>query len=80
MNFFEHNLFAVPKDRKIYDLILIRNVFIYFTPTDQKKVLDLILPRLSTNGILIIGESESITGINEGLVKVENLIYRKTAG
>lgn len=80
MNFFEHNLFTPLKDRKIYDLILIRNVFIYFTPADQKKVLDLILPRLSTNGILIIGESESITGITMDLVKVENLIYRKTAG
>lgn len=80
MTFFEHNLFSVPKDRKVYDLILIRNVFIYFTPADQKKVLDLILPRLADNGILIIGESESITGINAGLTKVENLIYRKATG
>lgn len=80
MIFFEHNLFSVPKDRKAYDLILIRNVFIYFTPEDQKKVLDLILPRLTENGILIIGESESITGISAGLLKIENLIYRKAAG
>ncbi|UXR63639.1 protein-glutamate O-methyltransferase CheR [Bdellovibrio bacteriovorus] len=80
INFFEHNLFAPIKDRKMYDLILIRNVFIYFTPADQKKVLDLILPRLNPGGILIIGESESITGINAGLAKVENLIYRKASG
>nr|WP_295904646.1 protein-glutamate O-methyltransferase CheR [uncultured Bdellovibrio sp.] len=77
MNFFEHNLFTSLKDKKTYDLILIRNVFIYFTSADQRKVLDLILPKLAADGILIIGESESLTGISSGLAKVENLIYRK---
>lgn len=80
MKFFEHNLFTPPKDKKQYDLILIRNVFIYFTQEDQIKVLKLILPHLTSDGILIIGESESLTGINVGLTKVENLIYKKVVG
>lgn len=80
LKFFEHNLFTLPKEKKIYDLILIRNVFIYFTPDDQKKVLDFILPKLSNDGVLIIGESETVTGASVELEKVENLIYKKMAG
>lgn len=80
IKFFEHNLFTPLNDKKTYNLILIRNVFIYFTPIDQKRVLDLILPKLSEGGILIIGESESISGMATGLVKVENLIYKKENG
>lgn len=80
LKFFEHNLFTSLKEKRQYDLILIRNVFIYFTPADQMKVLELILPHLTNDGILIIGESESLTGINGGLTKVENLIYKKAVG
>lgn len=80
LKFFEHNLFTPLNEKKNFDLILIRNVFIYFTPADQKKVLDLILPKLADDGILIIGESESLTNIGAGLLKVENLIYKKDIG
>lgn len=80
IKFFEHNLFTALKDKKTYNLILIRNVFIYFTPVDQKKVLDLILPKLAEGGVLIIGESESISRMGTDLIKVENLIYKKENG
>lgn len=79
IKFFEHNLFMPMKDKRVFDLILIRNVFIYFKPIDQRKVLDQILPVLSPDGTLIIGESETLAGISDGLHKVENLIYKKDA-
>jgi chemotaxis protein methyltransferase CheR len=78
ISFFEHNLFTKLKNKTIFDLILVRNVFIYFSPTDQRIVLDLILPHLADDGILIIGESESLSGIDAGVEKIENLIYKKS--
>ncbi|MDD3052199.1 MAG: protein-glutamate O-methyltransferase CheR [Candidatus Cloacimonetes bacterium] len=77
VKFFQHNLFNKLADKKEFDLILIRNVFIYFTSEDQKKVLNLLTPIISKDGTLIIGESETLSGIDDGLMKVENLIYKK---
>ena len=41
------------------DLITCRNVFIYFTPATQKKVLSLFHFGLKTGGVLCLGSSES---------------------
>jgi chemotaxis protein methyltransferase CheR len=46
-----------------YDIILCRNVAIYFSEADRKKLFDRITSVLSPDGYLIIGSTESLLGL-----------------
>jgi chemotaxis protein methyltransferase CheR len=46
-----------------FDVILCRNVAIYFTLEDRKKLFNKIAERLEPDGFLIIGSTESLTGV-----------------
>ncbi len=79
LKFVRHNLFmALPTTEK-FDLILLRNVLIYFTPEDQKKAIEKLEPRLTSEGVLIIGESESLASIETDFKSIATLIYAKSA-
>lgn len=80
LSFFEHNLFNPLRNSINFDLILVRNVFIYFTAADQEKVLSKLWEKLDPKGVLIIGESESLASLNCNFRKIDNLIYSKTEG
>lgn len=75
LRFNTHNLFNPSVSQDKFDLVLCRNVLIYFTPADQEKVLDNILMRMTEKSMLIVGESESLTHIRSGFKYVEPLIY-----
>ena len=60
-----------------FDVIFLRNVMIYFDPPTKAKVVNNLLPRLKRGGHLIIGHSETLTGIVDHLVTVRPTIYRK---
>ena len=47
-----------------YDIILCRNVAIYFSPESRKDIFERIANQLNPGGILIIGASESLMGIS----------------
>lgn len=57
LKFQTHNLFHSFSSSEKFDLILLRNVLIYFKTDDQEKVLSLLASKLSADGILVIGES-----------------------
>lgn len=77
IQFKEHNLFnPLPKGEK-FDLILLRNVLIYFTKTDQEKALRNICLHLKDEGVLIIGESESLTFLKTDFKYLSPLVYLK---
>jgi chemotaxis protein methyltransferase CheR len=61
-----------------FDMIMCRNVMIYFDKQTQAKVLTRLCDRLKRGGYLFIGHSESITGIDLPLVTVANTVFRKT--
>jgi len=46
-----------------FDIIFCRNVAIYFTPEDRKKLYNKIADVLSPDGYLIIGSTESLNGV-----------------
>ena len=60
-----------------FDVIFLRNVMIYFDHETKAKVIDNILPRLKSNGYLVIGHSESLNGITNRVTQVAPTIYRK---
>ncbi len=79
INFTTHNLFTEFKNQNQFDLVLIRNVLIYFTGPDQEKVLSLIAPKLEKDGVLIIGESESLAHISTPFKHISPLVYKLDA-
>ena len=77
VNFFPHNLFT-KATRGPYDLVLLRNVLIYFDLEDQARVLRNIRRAMRDDGVLIIGESESIGMLGCGFSDVEPFVYKTT--
>lgn len=75
--FREHNLFDAP--RRGFDVILVRNVIIYFNEADTTRVLGHCIGALRPDGLLVIGESESLTGRDSDLEYLAPCIYRKSS-
>ncbi len=51
----------------MFDLILCRNVLIYFDTDTKRKILDTMLPMLFPSGALVLGCAETIININDEL-------------
>lgn len=56
-----------------YDIILCRNVAIYFTQEDRKKLFHKLAQALEPDGYLIIGSTESLTGVSPLFVPKRHL-------
>jgi chemotaxis protein methyltransferase CheR len=78
IRFFQHNLFKVHPQANHFDIVFIRNVLIYFGQTDQEQVLANIYPALTAKGVLVIGESESLSSLKTEYKYKSPLIYEKS--
>jgi len=77
--FKQHDLLKDPYERN-FDLILCRNVFIYFTSTTQKRLITSFVQSLNPGGYFIVGSAEQIMDpASFGLERVSYCIYRKPA-
>ncbi len=56
-----------------FDVIFCRNVAIYFSAEDKKKLFALLGAALNPKGALIIGSTESLLGVHDSLVRKEDL-------
>jgi len=61
----------------IYDIIFCRNVLIYFNKEVQEQVVLRLTNRLKKGGILFIGHSESLMGMNLPIEFIKPTIFRK---
>ena len=59
-------------------VIFCRNVMIYFEVETRRKVVERLLSHLAPGGYLIVGYSESISGLLPGLNSVSHGIYRRS--
>ncbi len=59
------------------DIIFCRNVIIYFDRPTQEKLLNQFCCYLSPRGYLFLGHSETLSGFDVPLARVESTIYRK---
>jgi chemotaxis protein methyltransferase CheR len=71
-----HNLHAPAREIGTHDLVFLRNVLIYFDAEGQQAVLENVRRALAPHGVLIVGESESLSRFNTGFVFEQPLIYR----
>ena len=63
-----------------FDLILCRNVLIYFDAASKARVLDRLLARLDGQGYLFLGHAEAMVGVNNRTRSVGPTIYVHSAG
>jgi chemotaxis protein methyltransferase CheR len=60
-----------------FDMIICRNVIIYFNFELQNKVLHLFHRSMGKNGLLVLGKHESIIGPGSNLFKKKGQLYVK---
>ena len=61
-----------------FHVIFCRNVMIYFDRPTQEQLIERLTRRLLPGGYLLVGHSESLTGIKHGLQAVRPATYRRT--
>jgi chemotaxis protein methyltransferase CheR len=66
-----------PPFRESFQLIFCRNVMIYFDRATQEELVNKLARRLVPGGYLLVGHSESLTGIRHALQLVRPAIYRR---
>ncbi len=71
------NLMAPTVPASSFDLILCRNVLIYFPRETKRMVIDHMWRALKPGGYLFVGHAESLVGVIEGQRPVKPAIYRK---
>lgn len=71
----QHNLLTPLRPRQQFDLVFLRNVLIYFDQEHQQTVLQQVRHSMAPQARLILGESESITGLETACQFERPLIY-----
>lgn len=62
-----------------FDIIFCRNVLIYFSPANKMKILNQFAQSLNPGGYLLLGASESLTGLSDKFEMIRcnpGIIYR----
>ena len=60
-----------------YQIIFCRNALIYFDEPSRLEAVQRLTRHLARGGLLVIGYSESLTGLNHGLVSLQQGIYQR---
>jgi chemotaxis protein methyltransferase CheR len=64
-----HHLVDEPPPARAVDVVLLRNVLIYFDLDVRRRVLDAVRRVLSPDGFLVLGGSETTLGVHNGFVR-----------
>ena len=76
LTFRPHNLYQDLAEATRFDLVLLRNVLIYFDESGQETVVEGVRRAMAPGATLIIGESESLHRIKSGFTYEQPLIYQ----
>jgi len=74
INLFQAEYPMLPKQHVIF----CRNVMIYFDPPSRASAVQRLIRQLSPGGYLVVGNSESLLGINHGLQQIQQGIYQRS--
>ncbi len=77
VQFMQHNLTEAPPRLGEFDVIFLRNVMIYFDQDTKRQVVSRLLSLLRPGGHFLIGHSETLNGITDGLRAVQPAVYQK---
>jgi chemotaxis protein methyltransferase CheR len=76
-SFFTDNLVKLQNMQPCYEVIVCRNVLIYFTPDKVKEIIGKLVMRLVKGGVLVIGHSDSLDPKAFNLKTLGNSMYEK---
>jgi len=78
MRFMQHNLTEMPPAGiGDFDVIVLRNVMIYFDLDTKRQVISRLLPKLRSGGYFLIGHAESLHGVSDDFRIIMPAVYRK---
>jgi len=60
-----------------FDVVMLRNVMIYFDAQTKERVLKHLVPALKPGGYFIIGHCDTLAGVSHGLTMCSSSVYRK---
>jgi chemotaxis protein methyltransferase CheR len=71
-----NNSYRINIDKTALDIIFCRNVLIYFDKSTQEKVIRNFMTCLRPGGLLFLGHSESLMGMNMPMKQLRPTIYQ----
>ncbi len=74
------NLIEPFRHGRTFDVIFCRNVMIYFDRATQQDLVNRLAACLLPGGYLMVGHSESLSGIEHPLEYICPAVYRRKAG
>jgi chemotaxis protein methyltransferase CheR len=77
VSFGQINLMEPLPAMESFDFVFLRNVLIYFDAAAKRRIVDAISRRIKSGGLLFIGHSETLTGLNDTLKPLVPTVYRK---
>jgi chemotaxis protein methyltransferase CheR len=77
VSFRQHHLHQRLDGAPRFDVTLLRNVLIYFDEAGQRRVLEQARHAMQPHGVLVIGESESLSWLETGFTFEQPLVYRR---
>ena len=75
--FYTDNLVKLQNTLGQYDVVVCRNVLIYFTPDKVKLIIQTLLDKLMVGGVLIIGHSDSLNPKDFKVKSLGNSMFEK---
>jgi chemotaxis protein methyltransferase CheR len=79
VNFRQVNLNAPLPQMGTFDIVFLRNVMIYFDTATKQRVVERVLTALKPGGFLLVGHSETLTGVSAVVEPIAPAIYRKVS-
>lgn len=81
VRFQQHNLLSAPPAIRRFDLVLCRNVLLYFDPSTRLKAFNRLNSALAPDGFLMLGAGETVVGQTDNFVPISGLasIYQPVA-
>jgi len=77
VRFAQLNLMEAWPMRGPFDVIMCRNVMIYFDRETQERLVRRFAELLPPGGVLCVGHAESLNGLSHGLEQMQPAVYRK---
>ncbi len=76
LSFRQHNLMQ-PLREKPFDLVILKNVLIYFDATSKKTVMSNVRSTIRPGGLLIAGAAEGVADLLKDFKRIQPWLYRK---
>ncbi len=77
VSFTQVNLNRSLPDLGLFDVVFLRNILIYFEPKTKRQIVKRVLALLKPGGVLFIGHSETLKGIDDTIHLVAATTYKK---